>query len=157
MELTTQAGSKWVSQQQQPRVGEVLRALMAPGGRGNSSKPGDGKARAHPRKVVPGGTSQVLRRMSRVRTRFDQICNQIGAGCLGEGKQGHKIMEAERSEGGCHFSRDERAWTRWRPREWWGTNCSGQLEGEDQTGLGDWLARECGVCGGGEPNVQVSG
>ena len=44
--------------------------------------------------------------MIRVRTRYDQICSQIRAGGLGEGKQGSKIVEAERPEGGCHFGRD---------------------------------------------------
>lgn len=32
--------------------------------------------------------------MIRVRTRFDQICNQIRAGCLGEGRQVSEIGEA---------------------------------------------------------------
>ena len=31
--------------------------------------------------------------MIRVRTRFDQICNQIRAGCLGEGRQVSEIGE----------------------------------------------------------------
>lgn len=43
--------------------------------------------------------------MIRIRTRFDQICNHIKAGCLGEGRQGHEIVEAERPEGGRHFGR----------------------------------------------------
>lgn len=32
----------------------------------------------------------------------------------------------------------EGARSRWKPREWRGTDCSGSLEGGDQTGLGDW-------------------
>lgn len=43
--------------------------------------------------------------MISVRTRFDQICNQIRAGCLGEGRQVSEIVEAERPEGGRHFGR----------------------------------------------------
>lgn len=51
--------------------------------------------------------------MIRIRTRFDQICNHIRAGCLGEGRQGHEIVEAERPEGGRHFGRHV-SWTQGR-------------------------------------------
>lgn len=43
----------------------------------------------------------------------------------------------------------EGAWIRWKLREWRGASCSGGLEGEDQTGLGDWLAGGNGVGKGG--------
>lgn len=73
---------------------------------------------------------------------------------LGEDKQGLEVKEAERPAGSCQFGRDGEGTDQKEAEGWKGTDCSGGLEGEDQTGLGDWLAGGMGT-GSGEPNAQV--
>lgn len=90
---------------------------------------GDGEAGAHPCTIVSAGASEMLKR-EKNNEGYTWIWSdfQLDQSWLLGGR--HEIIGADESEGCCLFGRD---WVRWKLRELRDANCSGGLEGEDQT------------------------